>query len=378
MHCPMGLGSCARPAVDSVWLYCGSSTAVAAGAGCRRCRYYRRCRRPARPGRRSRHRGRRSHDVAQHRASFDRSQLLLVADEDQAGLRPDRIEQASHKGERHHRGLIHDDHVVGQLVVVVVTEAGCGAGRRPSNRCTVEALSVSSQVRTFSSTSMRRASLWTASAIRAAALPVGATRATRGRGLPGVGGLFAEQGQHPGHRRRLARARPPGDHAERPRKTAMAAARLWRPDRPRGRAGPDPRPTAPRPAPTVAPHRAATGRRPRPFVPPVAVEVQPAARRAAAAGRRAVSPVATSGLRASCSSHGCERGPRQAGKVEPPLRGRPQRFALWWPGRPARGRPGGRGRRGRSPAPPARRRRARGGPARRPHECQPPPAHQPG
>ena len=66
----------------------------------------------------------RTDDVAEDGAGLDRGQLLGVADQDQAGVGADRLEQAGHERERDHGGLVHDDHVVGQPVQPVVAEAG--------------------------------------------------------------------------------------------------------------------------------------------------------------------------------------------------------------------------------------------------------------
>jgi hypothetical protein len=60
-------------------------------------------------------------DVAEHGAGLHRDELLGVADQHQAGRRADRLEQAGHERQRHHRGLVDDDHLVGELV-------GCGRG----------------------------------------------------------------------------------------------------------------------------------------------------------------------------------------------------------------------------------------------------------
>ena len=62
--------------------------------------------------------------VGEHRAGLDGGELVGVADQHQPGLRAHRLEQPGHHRQRHHRGLVDDDHVVRQPVVAVVAEPG--------------------------------------------------------------------------------------------------------------------------------------------------------------------------------------------------------------------------------------------------------------
>jgi hypothetical protein len=56
-------------------------------------------------------------------ARFDRGELPGVADEDEPRAGPDRLDEPGHQRERHHRGLIDDDEIVGKVVAAVVTKA---------------------------------------------------------------------------------------------------------------------------------------------------------------------------------------------------------------------------------------------------------------
>src|SRR5690606_20252739 len=71
---------------------------------------------------------RRGHDVAEHGAGLDRGELARVADEDQAGGGAHRVEQAGHERQAHHRALVDDHDVVGQLVRAVVAEPAVVVG----------------------------------------------------------------------------------------------------------------------------------------------------------------------------------------------------------------------------------------------------------
>ncbi len=52
-------------------------------------------------------------DVAEDGAGLDGGQLLRVADQDQAGVGPDRLHQLGHLRQRHHRRFVDHHHVVG-------------------------------------------------------------------------------------------------------------------------------------------------------------------------------------------------------------------------------------------------------------------------
>ena len=67
--------------------------------------------------------------VTEHRAGLDRRELVGVTDEHQPAVGAQRLHQPGHQGQRHHRRLVHDDHVVGQPVEPVVPEPA--AGPRP-------------------------------------------------------------------------------------------------------------------------------------------------------------------------------------------------------------------------------------------------------
>ena len=113
------------------------------------------------------------------------SQLPGVADQHQPGVGAQRLDQPGHERQRHHRRLVDDHDVVGQPADGGRDGSGCRLpGRHPSRRCSVDAWSASS---VLADAGRRRASpprAWTASSRRAAALPVGAARATSGGGAP--------------------------------------------------------------------------------------------------------------------------------------------------------------------------------------------------
>ena len=122
-------------------------------------------------------------EVAEHRAGLDRRQLVGVPDEHEPRVRRHRLEQPGQQGQRHHRRLVDDDHVVGQRVGPVVAEPVAalrppaqqpvdGGGRQRADTASAAA----------SGKSGLAVSACTAWVIRAAALPVGAARATRSRG----------------------------------------------------------------------------------------------------------------------------------------------------------------------------------------------------
>ena len=69
------------------------------------------------------------HEVGEHRPGLDRGELVGVADQDQPGLGPHRLEQPGHHRQRDHRGLVDHDDVVRQPVVAVVAEARRGVRR---------------------------------------------------------------------------------------------------------------------------------------------------------------------------------------------------------------------------------------------------------
>ena len=125
-------------------------------------------------------------DVAQDGAGLDRGQLLGVADEDQAGVGADRLDQPGHQRERDHGRLVDHDHVVGQPVQAVVAEAGAVArveAEQPVQRHARAARRRRSRSRPRRP-AWRRRPARTASSSRAAALPVGAARATSGGRRP--------------------------------------------------------------------------------------------------------------------------------------------------------------------------------------------------
>ena len=78
--------------------------------------------------------------VAQHRASFHRSQLVLVAQQHQAGGGRQRGQQGGHHFQVHHGSFVHDQHVHVQRVAGVVAKlarVGPGAQQRVQRaRCT--------------------------------------------------------------------------------------------------------------------------------------------------------------------------------------------------------------------------------------------------
>ncbi len=67
-------------------------------------------------------------DVTEHRTGLHGGELARVADEDQAGVRADRLGQPRHLRQRHHRGLVHDHDVVRQPLAAVVAEAAAAVG----------------------------------------------------------------------------------------------------------------------------------------------------------------------------------------------------------------------------------------------------------
>ena len=66
--------------------------------------------------------------VGKHGPGLDRGQLIRVADQQQAGIGTNGLQQSRHHGQRHHGGLIDDDHVVRQTVLPVVPEPRRGVG----------------------------------------------------------------------------------------------------------------------------------------------------------------------------------------------------------------------------------------------------------
>jgi hypothetical protein len=67
-------------------------------------------------------------DVAEHGAGLDGGQLAGVADEHEAGVGPDRLDEARHERQRDHRRLVDDDDVVREPVGAVVAEAAVAVG----------------------------------------------------------------------------------------------------------------------------------------------------------------------------------------------------------------------------------------------------------
>ena len=67
-------------------------------------------------------------EVGEHGTGLDRRQLVGVADQHQPGVGAHRLEQPGHHRQRDHRGLVDDDHVVGQPVGAVVAEPDAAVG----------------------------------------------------------------------------------------------------------------------------------------------------------------------------------------------------------------------------------------------------------
>src|SRR5690606_789553 len=63
-------------------------------------------------------------DAGEDVAGFDGGELVRVADEDEAGVVGDGVDELGHQGQVDHRGFVDDDHVERQRVVGVVAEAG--------------------------------------------------------------------------------------------------------------------------------------------------------------------------------------------------------------------------------------------------------------
>ena len=154
-------------------------------------------------------------DVAEHRAGLDRRELAGIADQDEPGVGPHRLDQPGHQRQRHHRGLVDDHDVVRQPVAAVVAEAAVAAGppaEQPVQRRRVAGRAAAS--RTASATSRPAASSWTASSSRAAALPVGAASATSGGGSPAAAACSASSATIRATVVVLPGARPAGDDRE--------------------------------------------------------------------------------------------------------------------------------------------------------------------
>ena len=76
--------------------------------------------------------------VAEHRAGLDRGQLVLVAEQDDAGMRRHGLKQRSHHLQVNHRRLVDDQQVQRQRVRSVGTESaavGAGAQQRMQGAC---------------------------------------------------------------------------------------------------------------------------------------------------------------------------------------------------------------------------------------------------
>ena len=115
-----------------------------------------------------------------------------VADQDQPGVGPDRLDQPRHQRQRHHRGLVDDHDVVGQAVERGRGGSGCGcraASRAAGAGSTRGGRAARSRI--ASSTGIARRLLVDRLLSRAAALPVGAASATSGGGAPAAAGLLA-------------------------------------------------------------------------------------------------------------------------------------------------------------------------------------------
>ena len=294
-------------------------------------------RRPARRARASKPRD----QVGEHRAGLDRGELVGVADQDQPGVGPHRLEQPGHHRQRDHRGLVDDDDVVRAAGCRGRGGSGCGCpGRQPSSRCRVIAVDARPSRARSAVGRARPSSSSTASCSRAAALPVGAVSAIRSVGrrrsacsasrasspatvvvlpVPGPpvstvvhwrGGRAAaarcSSYPSPG---RPGRARP---SSARRRRRAARAGRRGRP----GRRGPGP-PRASSGRGRAAPSlRAAAPPRPRPAGWRATAASQPPAPATAGRGRRAGRrPVARSTQTEPCADRPHGEGRRRAATV---------------------------------------------------------------
>ena len=186
-------------------------------------------------------------EIAEHAAGLDRRQLIGVADEDQARLRPQRARQLLDQREVEHRRLVDDHPGVGQRVVLVVTE---GAAAQRAVRREAE-----QPVQRRRALGREMPSAASPSATRFAALPVGAATAIdSGRHpqrAPGADDAADERrlaaARAAGHDgRATARARPRSPRAgrrssgarRRPAAASAAAGAVGGPREPRGRARP--------------------------------------------------------------------------------------------------------------------------------------------
>jgi hypothetical protein len=162
-------------------------------------------------------------DVAEHRARLDRGELARVTDEDQPRVAAHRLGEPRHQRQGDHRGLVDDDHVVGQAVRPVVTEAAVAA-RAPAEQAVQRRGLECLELRTDGVVDGEpAASAWTASSRRAAALPVGAASATSGERAPAAAACSAISATMRATVVVLPVPGPPATTAKR-RRTAVAAA----------------------------------------------------------------------------------------------------------------------------------------------------------
>jgi hypothetical protein len=82
-------------------------------------------------------------EVREHRPGFDGAQLVFVAEQDQASVVGQRLDELGGKSEVQHRGLVYDHQIIGQGVLAVMAERdparpvaeqpvhGVGLGRQP-------------------------------------------------------------------------------------------------------------------------------------------------------------------------------------------------------------------------------------------------------
>ena len=165
-------------------------------------------------------------DVAEHGAGFDRRQLLVVADEDQARVGTECLEEPGHHGQGDHGGLVHDDHVVAERVRRVVPEPGpvaAGAPEEPMQRHPAELQEPLLRARVQVQPECLVAHRFFQPQRRLAR--------RRRQGDERRGGalgerLLMEQRQQPGHGRGLSRPRSSGDDRDAPENGGGSGQRL--------------------------------------------------------------------------------------------------------------------------------------------------------
>lgn len=148
-------------------------------------------------------------DVAQHGPGLHRGELVPVPQEDESGRRRQGLHQPGHEGQRHHGGLVHHDHPVGQRVVPVVTEAD-RAGNHPQQP--VDGGDLAGDPLRHGG---HRYQALPGIADGVAEPRRGLARGRcQGNARPFLAGLLQEQGQDRNHGGGLAGTRPPGDDAK--------------------------------------------------------------------------------------------------------------------------------------------------------------------